>query len=73
MVYEVGDEVRIKNPDIQAKDEMLSKETIALLEKLDFEGVVTQVQGKRFYVSFVHNQLGWVTQVFKADEIERIE
>lgn len=73
MSFEVGDNVRIKNPDMQVKDEMLSKETIAVLEALNFEGTITQTQDGLFYVGFVHNQLGWVTQVFEEDEIERVE
>lgn len=69
----VGDKIKIKNPDVKEKGELLSKETINLLKELNFTGTVTQVQDGLIYVGFAHGKLGWVTQVFKPDEIEVVK
>lgn len=69
-MFEIGDKVKIKNPDIEEQDELLSSETINLLKALDFTGVVTQVQDDLIYVGFSNENSAWITQVFKADEIE---
>lgn len=68
----VGDKIKIKNPDVKEKGELLSAETINLLKELNFTGTVTQVQDGLIYVGFAHEKLGWVTQVYKDDEIEVI-
>lgn len=72
-MFKVGDVVKIKNPDLEEKGELLSPETINLLKTLDFTGTVTKVEDDLFFVGFAHEQLGWVTQVFKEDEIEGME
>lgn len=72
-MVEVGDKVKIKNPDVKEQGELLSAETINLLKELDFTGTVTQVQDVLIYVGFAHEKLGWVTQVFKPDEIEVVK
>lgn len=71
-MYRVGDLVKVKNPDTEERGELLSTETINLLKELDFTGTVTQVQDGLIYVGFAHEKLGWVTQVYKDDEIEVI-
>lgn len=72
-MFKVGDLVKIKNPKLEEQGELLSAETINLLKELNFTGAVTQVQDGLFYVGFVHEELGWVTQVFKKDEIEGVK
>lgn len=69
-MFKVGDLVKIKNPNLEEQGELLSTETINLLKTLNFTGTVTQVQDDLFYVGFADEKLGWVTQVFKEDEIE---
>lgn len=72
-MFKDGDKVKIKNPDVEAKGEMLSPETVNLLKTVDFTGTVTKIEEDLFFVGFAHEQLGWVTQVFKEEEIEGIE
>lgn len=70
-MFKVGDKVKIKDPDVQVQDELLEKEAIDILKELSFIGEVSQVQEGLFYVGFKSGKgLGWVTQVFKEDEIE---
>ena len=71
-MHKIGDKVKVKHPDVEAKGELLSVETIDLLKKLDFTGFITQVKDGLYFVGFADEKLGWVTQVFKADEIERV-
>lgn len=72
-MFQVNSKVKIKDTELVAQDELLSEETIALLKAVDFKGEVTQVQDGLFYVGFKHDKLGWVTQVFKEDEIEEVK
>ena len=72
-MFKIGDRVKIKNPDIEEQGELLSPETINLLKTVDFIGTVTKLEDDLTFVGFKHEKLGWVTQVFKEDEIEGIE
>ena len=72
-MVKVGDKVKIINPDVEEQGELLAPETINLLKALDFTGVVTQLQDDLVYVGFAHEKLGWVTQVFREDEIEVVQ
>jgi len=72
-MFKVGDKVKIKNPNVEAQGELLSPEAINILKEVDFTGTVTKVEDDLIFVGFVHDQLGWVTQVFKEDEIGGIE
>lgn len=69
----VGDKVRIKNPDIEEQGELLSKETISVLKSTDFTGEISQIQDGLNYVGFIDKNNNWVTQVFKDDEIEVVK
>lgn len=72
-MFEVGDKVKIKKPDTAAKDDLLDQNTIDILEELEFTGEVSQVQEGLFYVGFKSKLgKGWVTQVFKPEEIEKV-
>ena len=70
---EIGYKVKVKNPNTKAEGEMLSEKTVKLLEILNHTGVVTQIKDELYYVGFAHESLGWVTQVFKAEEIEVVK
>lgn len=72
-MFKVGDKVKVKNPDLTEQDELLSIETIAVLKALNFTGAITQIEDDLYFVGFAHDKLGWVTQVFKADEIEGVK
>lgn len=70
---EIGYKVKIKNPPTEAKGDMLSEEAVNLLKTLDYTGVITKIEDNLCFVGFAHETLGWVTQVFKAEEIEVVE
>lgn len=72
-MFKIGDRVKVLNPNTNEQDELLESETINLLKKLDFIGIVTQIENDLNYVGFAHETLGWVTQVFKEDEIEVVQ
>lgn len=72
-MFKVGDKAKILNPDIETQDELLEPKTVNLLKELNFIGTVTQVEDELTYVGFAHENLGWVTQVFKEDEIEVVQ
>lgn len=72
-MFKVGDRVKVLNPNINEQDELLEAETINLLKTLNFIGTVTQIENGLNYVGFAHENLGWVTQVFKEDEIEVVQ
>lgn len=72
-MFKIGDTVRIKNPQLEEQGELLAPETINLLKAVNCTGEVSQVQDGLFYVGFKHDKLGWVTQVFKEDEIEGVK
>lgn len=72
-MFEVGEKVRIKEIDLEENGELLSRETIDVLESVDFRGEVTQKKDGLFYVGFVDAAGRWLTQVFKEDEIEEAD
>ena len=72
-MFKVGVVVKVKNPAVEEQGEMLSSETINLLKTVDFTGTVTKIEDELFFVGFTHEKLGWVTQVFKEEEIEEVE
>ena len=41
-MFNIGDKVKIINPNVEEQGELLAPETINLLKALDFTGVVTQ-------------------------------
>ena len=71
-MLQIGDDVRMKNPDLEVKDEKLSQEPLTLLKALDYIGVITKIEGNLYFVGFVHDNLGWVTQGFNEDQLEKV-
>lgn len=73
-MFVVGDKVKIKNPDLEVQDELLEQNTVDILNELNFIGEVSQIQEGLFYVGFKSKEgRGWLTQVFKEDEIEEVK
>lgn len=66
------DVVKVINPDTVADGEMTNSTTIAILKECDNKGKVTQIQDGLVYVGFV-SEIGWVTQVFKPEELEEVK
>lgn len=72
-MLQVGDRVVVRDPDKEVKGELLSEETINLLEALNYTGVVTKDEGSIYFVGFAHETLGWVTQGFREEELEKVD
>lgn len=68
----LGDLVEIKKPDSEPEGEMLNTTTVEILKDCDNQGKVTQIQDGLVYVGFV-SERGWVTQVFKPEEIKEVK
>lgn len=68
----VEDTVEIKNPEIEVQGEMTNPTTVQILKDCKCRGKVTQIQDGLVYVGFVTND-GWVTQVFKPEELQEVK
>lgn len=69
---EIKDTVEIKSPNIEEQGEMMNPTTIKILASCKYQGQVTQVQDGLIYVSFI-SDAGWVTQVFKPEELKEVK
>lgn len=69
-MFNVGDKAKIKSTNTKEQGELLSAETIKVLEDTNFTGEVTQIQDGLIYVGFVDSKKNWVTQVFREEELE---
>lgn len=72
-MLQIGDDVKVKQPDEVIQDELLSQETIVLLQALNYTGVVTRIDHDIYFVGFIHDTLGWVTQGFRRTELEKVK
>ena len=66
---ELGQKVRAVDIEKQKNDPHLTESSLRIIAKSDFVGEVTQLQDNLVYVSY-KNDLGWVTQVFKPEEVK---
>lgn len=66
-----NDVVEIKNKKAVQEDKFLDAEALAVIVENHYRGVVTKESDGIFFVGF-KNENGWVTQGYKADEIEVI-
>lgn len=66
------DAVEIKNPELEVQGEMTNPTTVKILEDCKYRGKVTQIQDGLIYVGFVTSD-GWVTQVFKPEELQEVK
>lgn len=71
-MFKQGDKVRRKNIDLKAEEGIMDQNTIQILKDCNFTGEVSQVQEGLFYVGF-KSKNGWVTQVFKEEELEAVK
>lgn len=66
------DVVEIIDPEVEENGEMTNATTVRIIEECEYRGKVTQIQDGLVYVAFVTDE-GWVTQVFKPEEIKEVE
>ena len=69
---ELGQVVKVINQDQVRNDEHLEDSALKIIEKSNFEGDITKIEDGIHFVGF-SNDLGWVTQGFKAKEIEVVK
>ena len=72
MSYTKDQKVQIVNLDTVRKDEHLEDSALKIIEKSNFRGKVTKIENGINFVGF-KNELGWVTQGFKGNEIKGVE
>ena len=71
-MFKQGDTVRIADIEATKNDDLMDKEALKIIEKSDFTGDITKVEDGIYFVGF-SNDLGWVTQGFKENEIQAVE
>ena len=71
-MFNEGDIVKIVDTNKIESDETLEKEALQIIKKSNYTGEVTKVEDGIHFVGFM-NDLGWVTQGFKADEIQEVK
>lgn len=65
--------VKIKNPNLELNGDLLEKNTIEILKEKNHTGVVHKIEDDLVHVHFKSDKgLGWVTQLFNEDELERV-
>lgn len=67
----LGDKVKIKDIDKVKKDATLDPESRAILQGVNYQGIITDQHDDIYFVGFA-NDLGWITQGYKDTEIEVI-
>ena len=71
-MFKVGDKVKVVDVEKVKNDDLLEDPALKIIQKNDFMGEVTEIMDDIYLVSF-KNELGWVTQGFKADEIQEVK
>lgn len=71
-MFNEGDIVKIVDTNKIESDETLEKEALQIIKESNYTGKVTKVEDGIHFVGFM-NDLGWVTQGFKADEIQEVK
>ena len=71
-MFNEGDIVKIVDTNKIESDETLEKEALQIIKKSNYTGEVTKVEDGIHFVGFM-NDLGWVTQGFKADKIQEVK
>lgn len=71
-MFNEGDIVKIVDTNKLESDEILEKEALQIIKESNYTGEVTKIENGIYFVGFM-NDLGWVTQGFKADEIQEVK
>lgn len=71
-MFKIGQKVQIADLNKTKKDPFLEDHALQIMTASDFKGEITKIEGGIHFVGF-KNDLGWVTQGFKADEIKEVK
>ena len=69
MAYSVGDRVSIIDEGKVRSDVYLEESALDIIKKNRYKGEVTKIVDDVYFVGF-KNDLGWVTQGYKANELK---
>lgn len=72
MSYKIGQTVKVANPKSVQQDPYLESNALKIIEASKFTGEITKIQDGIHFVGF-KNDLGWVTQGYKVDEIKGVK
>lgn len=72
MGFELGQTVQVKDKLSVRNDDHLEESALDIIVKNNFRGEVTKIDEGINFVGF-KNDLGWVTQGYKDNEIERVK
>lgn len=72
MSYKLNQVVKIADVDKVNNDEFLDKDALDIIKESNYSGKVTKVEDDIYFVGF-KNDLGWVTQGYRVDEIKEAE
>ena len=68
----LNDTVKIVNKDKTLSDPFLEDNARKIIQECDFKGKITKIEDGIHFVGF-KNENGWVTQGYKANEIEVVK
>jgi len=69
MIFKVGDRVRVVDEGKVRSDIYLEETALDIIKKSRYKGEVTKIVDDVYFVGF-KNDLGWVTQGYKANELK---
>jgi len=72
MAFQLGQRVKVSNPKEVQQDPHLEGHALKIIEASNFTGEITKIQDGIHFVGF-KNDLGWVTQGYKSDEIKGVK
>lgn len=70
--FTIGQTVEIVDTDAVVGDEHLEQSALAIISSNNYKGKVTKIVDDIYFVGFKNN-LGWVTQGYKENEIRGVE
>ncbi|WP_313429779.1 hypothetical protein [Siminovitchia terrae] len=70
-MFEKGQRVHVTDVEKVKQDPFMEANSLKIMEASNFTGEITKIEDGIHFVGFM-NDHGWITQGFKADEIEEV-
>lgn len=71
-MFELGQKVQIADVAKTKNDKFIESHALTIMETSNFKGEITKIEDGIHFVGF-KNDIGWVTQGFKSDEIKEVK
>lgn len=71
-MFKMGDKVKIADVKALENDELMEENAIKVIKTNNYIGEITKIDGDIHFVGF-NNKHGWVTQGYKAKEIQAVK